>query len=117
MNIISSNEYVRTIRGEIGIFEKYSSRKETSIYKSNFDHFIILQGRKTHLQCDKSYIVNKIGYDNLLKIGKLANKYMKVSYFIEHKYFYYMKPESLENDEKEELIGEMKKVLKNIKRS
>ena len=66
---------------------------------------------------DKSYIVNKIGYDNLLKIGKLANKYMKVSYFIEHKYFYYMKPESLENDEKEELIGEMKKVLKNIKRS
>ena len=57
MDKIEPNEYVRTIRGEIGTFERYSLRKETSIYKSSFDHFIKLQGRKTHLQCDKPYIV------------------------------------------------------------
>lgn len=57
MDKIGPNEYVRTIRGEIGTFERYSLRKETSIYKSSFDHFIKLQGRKTHLQCDKPYIV------------------------------------------------------------
>ena len=62
---------------------------------------------------DKSYIVNKIGYENLLKISKLANKYLKVSKLNK----YVLKIESLENEEKEELIGEMKKVLKNIKRS
>ena len=57
MDKIGPNEYVRTIRGEIGTFERYSLRKETSIYKSSFDHFIKLQGRKTHLQCNKPYIV------------------------------------------------------------
>ena len=62
---------------------------------------------------DKTNIVNKIGYENLLKISKLANKYLKVSKLNK----YVLKIESLENEEKEELIGEMKKVLKNIKRS
>lgn len=74
MSEIQVGEYVRTIRGEIGIFEKYSSRKETSIYKSNFDHFIILQGRKTHLQCHKSYIVkHSKNIIDLIEVGDYVN--------------------------------------------
>ena len=65
-----------------------------------------------------SYLVNKVGWDNLLKVGEITNKYMKVGYSVEQKYYYYMSPESLQYEEKEELIGEMKKVLKNtVKKS
>ena len=54
---IEIGEYVRTADGKIAIFDRYSSRKEESLYKSPFNCFIKLQGRKTPLQCNKDYIV------------------------------------------------------------
>lgn len=36
MGEMEVNEYVRTKNGEIGIFDRYSSRKENSLYKSPF---------------------------------------------------------------------------------
>lgn len=46
---IEVGEYVRTINGEIGIFDRYSSRKENSLYKSPFNCFIKIKNRKTPL--------------------------------------------------------------------
>lgn len=74
MDKIEPNEYIRTIRGEIGIFDRYSLRKETSLYKSPFDHFIRLQGRKTPLQCDKQYIVkHSKNIIDLIEVGDFVN--------------------------------------------
>lgn len=57
MGEIEVNEYVRTKNGEIGIFDRYSSRKENSLYKSPFNCFIKIKNRKTPLQCCEDYIV------------------------------------------------------------
>ena len=54
---IEVNEYVRTKDGKIGIFDRYSSRKENSLYKSPFNCFIKIKNRKTSLQCCEDYIV------------------------------------------------------------
>ena len=54
---IEVNEYVRTKDGIIGIFDRYSSRKENSLYKSPFNCFIKIKNRKTPLQCCEEYIV------------------------------------------------------------
>ena len=54
---IEVGEFVRTVDGKFGIFDRYSSRKEDSIYKSPFNCFVKLQNRKTPLQCHRSYIV------------------------------------------------------------
>lgn len=48
---IEVGEYVRTKNGEIGVFDRYSSRKENSLYKSLFNCFIKIRNRKTPLQC------------------------------------------------------------------
>lgn len=50
-------EYVRTKDGRIGTFNRYSSRPENSIYKSPFNCFVKMQGRKTPLQCCRDYIL------------------------------------------------------------
>ena len=55
--MIEVNEYVRTKNGEIGIFDRYSSRKENSLYKSPFNCFIKIKNRKTPLQCCEEEIV------------------------------------------------------------
>ncbi len=57
MGEIEVNEYVRTKDGIIGIFDRYSSRKENSLYKSPFNCFIKIKNRKTPLQCCEEYIV------------------------------------------------------------
>jgi hypothetical protein len=64
-----SGEYVRTVDGKIGTFVRYSLRPETSIFKSPFDCFIKVQGRKTNVQCCKEYI-RKHGFDILDVIEK-----------------------------------------------
>ncbi len=48
---------MRTKDGIIGIFDRYSSRKENSLYKSPFNCFIKIKNRKTPLQCCEEYIV------------------------------------------------------------
>lgn len=57
MKDIEVGEYVRTKDGKIGIFDRYSSRKENSLYKSPFNCFIKIRNRKTPLQCCEDYIV------------------------------------------------------------
>lgn len=57
MEEIKVNEYVRTIDGKIGIFDRYSSRPDKSYFKSPFNCFIKLKNRKTPLQCCREYIV------------------------------------------------------------
>ena len=54
---IKVGEYVRTKDGIIGIFDRYSSRKENSLYKSPFNCFIKIKNRKTSLQCCEDYLV------------------------------------------------------------
>lgn len=54
---IEVGEYVRTKDGKIGIFDRYSLRKENSLYKSPFNCFIKIRNRKTPLQCCEDYIV------------------------------------------------------------
>ena len=54
---ICVGDYVRTKDGKIGIFDRYSSRKENSLYKSPFNCFIKLRNRKSPLQCSEDYIV------------------------------------------------------------
>lgn len=49
---------MRTKNGIIGIFDRYSSRKENSLYKSPFNCFIKIKNRKTPLQCCEDYIAN-----------------------------------------------------------
>ncbi len=57
MKKIEVGEYVRTKDGKIGIFDRYSLRKENSLYKSPFKCFIKIRNRKTPLQCCEDYIV------------------------------------------------------------
>ena len=80
---IEVGEYVRTINGEIGIFDRYSSRKENSLYKSPFNCFIKIKNRKTPIQCCEDYIVkhskqlidliDKDDYVNGYKVIKLKD--------------------------------------------
>lgn len=57
MGNIETGEYVRTVDGKIGIFDRYSLRKENSLYKSPFNCFIKIRNRKAPLQCCEDYIV------------------------------------------------------------
>lgn len=57
MGNIETGEYVRIVDGKIGIFDRYSLRKENSLYKSPFNCFIKIRNRKTPLQCCEDYIV------------------------------------------------------------
>lgn len=74
MKDIKVNEYVRTKNGEIGIFDRYSSRKENSLYKSPFNCFIKIRNRKTPLQCCEDYIVkHSKQLIDLIKVGDYVN--------------------------------------------
>lgn len=71
---IEVNEYVRTKNGEIGIFDRYSSRKENSLYKSPFNCFIKIKNRKTLLQCCEDYIVkHSKQLIDLIEVGDIVN--------------------------------------------
>ena len=71
---IEVEEYVRTKDGKIATFDRYSSRKETSIYKSPFNCFIKLPNRKTPLQCHRDYIVNHSkNIIDLIEVGDYVN--------------------------------------------
>lgn len=71
---IEVGDYVRTIDGFVGIFDRYSKRPDTSIYKSPFNCFIKLQNRKTPLQCHRDYIVkhSKI-ISEIVEVGDYVN--------------------------------------------
>ena len=77
---IEVGEYVRTIDGFIGVFDRYSKRPDTSIYKSPFNCFIKLQNRKTPLQCHRDYIVkhSKI-ISEIVEVGDYVNGYKVIS--------------------------------------
>ena len=71
---IEVGEYVRTKNGEIGVFDRYSSRKENSLYKSLFNCFIKIRNRKTPLQCCEDYIVkHSKQLMDLIEIGDYVN--------------------------------------------
>ena len=71
---IEVGEYVRTINGEIGIFDRYSSRKENSLYKSPFNCFIKIKNRKTPLQCCEDYIAkHSKQLIDLIEVGDYVN--------------------------------------------
>lgn len=71
---IEVEEYVRTKDGKIATFDRYSSRKETSIYKSPFNCFIKLPNRKTPLQCHRDYIVkHSKNIIDLIEVGDYVN--------------------------------------------
>ena len=72
--MIEVNEYVRTKDWIIGIFDRYSSRKENSLYKSPFNCFIKIKNRKTSLQCCEDYIAkhNKI-ISEVVEVGDYVN--------------------------------------------
>ena len=73
---IEVGDYVRTIDGFIGIFDRYSKRPDTSIYKSPFNCFIKLQNRKTPLQCHRDYIVkHSKNIIDLVEEGDYVNGY------------------------------------------
>ena len=79
MEEIEVGEYVRTKDGKIGKFVKYSSRSDSSYYKSPFDCFIKLQNRKTCLQCAKDYIVkHSKNIIDLLEVGDYVNGHLLV---------------------------------------
>ena len=74
MEEIEVGEYVRTKDGKIGKFVKYSSRSDSSYYKSLFNCFIKLQNRKTCLQCAKDYIVkHSKNIIDLIEVGDYVN--------------------------------------------
>lgn len=71
---ILRGEFVRTIDGKIGKFVKYSSRPSTSIYKSQFNCFIRIQGRKTPIQCSRDYIkAHSTNIIDLVEVGDYVN--------------------------------------------
>lgn len=77
---IEVEEYVRTKDGKIATFDRYSSRKETSIYKSPFNCFIKLPNRKTPLQCHRDYIVkHSKNIIDLIEVGDCVNGYKVIS--------------------------------------
>lgn len=91
--MIEVNEYVRTKNGEIGIFDRYSSRKENSLYKSPFNCFIKIKNRKTPLQCCEDYIVkHSKQLIDLIEVGDIVNKELVIGII------------DITND-KEEIIG------------
>lgn len=72
---IEVGEYVRTKDGKIGIFDRYSLRKENSLYKSPFNCFIKIRNRKTPLQCCEDYIVkHSKQLIDLIEVGDIVNK-------------------------------------------
>lgn len=72
MDKIQKEEYVRTADGKIGIFDRYSSRPEKSLYKSPFNCFIKLKNRKTPLQCCRDYIVkHSKNIIDLIEVGDI----------------------------------------------
>lgn len=72
--MIEVNEYVRTKDGKIGVFDRYSSRKENSLYKSPFNCFIKIKNRKTPLQCCEDYIVkHSKQLIDLVEVGDYVN--------------------------------------------
>lgn len=79
MEKIETGEYVKTKDGKIGIFVKYSSRKAESLYKSPADCFIKLNGRKSNLQCFRTYIVkHSKQLIDLIEVGDIVkDKYNK----------------------------------------
>lgn len=80
MKEIEVGEYVRTKDGKIGIFDRYSSRKENSLYKSLFNCFIKIRNRKTPLQCCEDYIANHSKQlIDLIEIGDYVNGYKVIS--------------------------------------
>ena len=75
--MIEVNEYVRTKNGEIGIFDRYSSRKGNSLYKSPFNCFIKIKNRKTPLQCCEDYIVkHSKQLIDLIVCGDIVNRHL-----------------------------------------
>ena len=76
---IEVNEYVRTKDGKIGIFDRYSLRKENSLYKSPFNCFIKIRNRKAPLQCCEDYIVkHSKQLIDLIEVGDIVkDKYNK----------------------------------------
>ena len=73
MGDINSNEYVRTRDGKIGVFVKYSSRKDDSLYKCPANCFIRLNGRKSDLQCFRDYIANHSkNIIDLIEVGDIV---------------------------------------------
>lgn len=80
MKDIEVGEYVRTKDGKIGIFDRYSSRKENSLYKSPFNCFIKIRNRKTPLQCCEDYIVkHSKQLIDLIEVGDLVNGYKVIN--------------------------------------
>jgi hypothetical protein len=91
--MIEANEYVRTKDGKIGIFDRHSSRKENSLYKSPFNCFIKIKNRKTPLQCCEDYIVKHSKQPiDLIEVGDIVNKELVIGII------------DITND-KEEIIG------------
>ena len=71
---IEIGEYVRTNDGKFGLFNRYSSRKEDSIFKSPFNCFIKMQKRKTDLQCCREYIKSHSkNIIDLIEVGDYVN--------------------------------------------
>lgn len=76
-NKIDVGEYVRTKDGKIGIFDRYSLRKENSLYKSPFNCFIKIRNRKTPLQSCEDYIVkHSKQLIDLIEVGDIVNGYI-----------------------------------------
>ena len=79
--MIEVNEYVRTKDGKIGIFDRYSSRKENSLYKSPFNCFIKIKNRKTPLQCCEDYIKkHSKQLIDLIEVGDIVNSCIVVGF-------------------------------------
>lgn len=92
-NEIEVGEYMRTKDGKIGIFDRYSLRKENSLYKSPFNCFIKIRNRKTPLQCCEDYIVkHSKQLIDLIEVGDIVNKELVIGII------------DITND-KEEIIG------------
>lgn len=88
-NEIDVGEYVRTKDGKIGIFDRYSLRKENSLYKSPFNCFIKIRNRKTPLQCCENYIVkHSKQLIDLIEVGDIVEirtgLYSSFKYFVEN---------------------------------
>lgn len=81
-------EYIRTQDGIFGVFVRYSSRPHLSRYKSPFDCFVKLQGRKTLLQCHRQYIKKhsfnrleliEVGDVIVEQVGNLTPKVIRIN--------------------------------------
>lgn len=98
--MIEVNEYVRTKDGKIGIFDRYSSRKENSLYKSPFCCFIKIKDRKTSLQCCEDYIVKHSNIiSEVVEVGDYVNGELihKIDKGSNYCYLYYGKGKTFVN--------------------